>query len=622
MTPNHESKIFERAARALRPPPRWSVSQWADQSPRYLSPESSAEPGPWSTARAPFQRDIMDAINDPTIETVVIMSSAQIGKTEIINNLLGYFIDQDPSPVLVVMPTLEIAHAWSKDRLSPMLRDTPCLRGRVKEAKAKVSNNTMLHKKFPGGHLTIAGANSPSSLASRPIRIVCCDEVDKYPPSAGAEGDPVNLAFKRTTTFWNRRHIMVSTPTIKGASRIESAYESSDQRHFNVPCPHCNSVQVLKWRNVTWPTGHPEEAIYACEHCGVELTDADKPEMLRRGVWVAEKPGSSTAGFHVNELYSPWVTWPQMAKAFLEAKKLPETLKTWINTSLGETWEQEGESVDDGTLFGRREEYAAQVPQNAIVLTAGIDVQEDRLEVEVVAWGISEECWSVDYHTFRGNPAMPDVWSELDEYLSRTFEHESGVGLRIACALVDSGGHHTKQVYAFCRRRQTRRIYACKGFAGAGKPLAGRPTKGNQIGALLFPVGVDTAKELIYSRLRLTEFGPGFCHFPEKHEYDREYFSQLTAEKLKTKYKNGFPTKYWEKTRPRNEALDCRVYAMAALDALKPNLPKIAESLAARANDLHKKPEPLVEKLSPLPPQARPTVTLPRRQNWVNSWRW
>src|SRR3954466_507723 len=471
LTPTHEHRIFEKAARSLRPPPRWSVSQWADESPRYLSPESSAEPGPWSNARAPYQRDIMDALNDPAIETVVIMSSAQIGKTEIINNILGYFIDQDPSPILVVMPTLEIAHAWSKDRLAPMLRDTPSLRGKVKEAKAKLADNTMLHKKFPGGHLTIAGANSPSSLASRPIRIVCCDEVDKYPASAGTEGDPVNLAFKRTTAFWNRRHIMVSTPTIKGASRIEAAYEISDQRRFHVPCPHCDSLQVLKWSQVHWPQNRPEEAAYACEHCGVELTDADKPGMLSRGEWIAEMPGRSTAGFHVNELYSPWVTWPQMAKAFLEAKRLPETLKTWINTSLGETWEQEGESVDDGTLYGRREEYAAEVPRDAVVLTAGVDVQEDRLEVEVVAWGETEECWSIEYRTIRGNPAQGEIWYELDAYLARTFDHQSGVRLRIACALIDSGGHHTKQVYAFCKPRVTRRIYACKGFAGAGKPL-------------------------------------------------------------------------------------------------------------------------------------------------------
>jgi phage terminase large subunit GpA-like protein len=613
-------RALRRATSIYAPPPILTVSQWADRF-RRLSPEGSSEPGQWITSRAEYQRGIMDAVNDPAIETVVVMSSAQIGKTEAINNMIGYFIQQDPSPMLVIQPSEQMAEAWSKDRLAPMLRDTPCLSGKVKDPRSRDSGNTLLHKQFAGGHLTVIGSNAPSSLAGRPIRIVFGDEVERYPPSAGTEGDPVSLARARARNFWNRKFIWTSTPTIKGG-RIDKLYEGSDQRRYHVPCPHCHAMQVLVWGQVTWPKNQPELAVYACGACAAEITDADKPEMLRRGAWVAEKPGGSVAGFHISALYSPWTTFGEMARDFLDAKhsRSPEILKTWVNTWLGETWEDEGLTVDDGSLLSRREEYEAPVPAGGLVLTASVDAQDDRLECEVVAWGIGEESWSICHKTFRGNPAKPEVWRELDEHLQLTFEHESGVLLRIACTFVDSGGHHTKQVYAFCKAREARRVYACKGIAGAGKPLAGRPTKGNVMGALLFPVGVDTAKEILFARLKLNEFGPGFCHFPKVEPYDEEYFKQLTAEKQKTKYKNGFPTKFWEKIRPRNEALDLRVYAMAALDALKPNLAKISESLNARAEELNRKPEPIVERVNPLPPQARRPV-MPR-PSYVNSWRW
>lgn len=621
------NRALRRATSVYAPPPILTVSQWADRF-RRLSPEASAEPGQWITSRAEYQRGFMDAINDPAIETIVAMWSAQSGKTEGLNNMIGYFIHQDPSPMLIVQPTEQMAEAWSKDRLAPMLRDTPCLRGKVKDPRSRDSGNTLLHKQFPGGHITAIGANAPASLAGRPIRIVFGDEVDRYPVSAGTEGDPVSLARVRARNFWNRKFIWTSTPTIRGLSRIEKLYESSDQRRYHVPCPHCHTMQTMVWGQVVWPKNQPELAIYACSGCGAEITDADKPEMLRRGTWLAEKPGGNIAGFHLNALYSPWVTFAEMATDFVEAKRSRsnEQLKTWINTSLADTWEDESITVDDGSLMSRREEYPAKVPQNGLVLTAAVDVQEDRLEVEVVAWGIGEESWSVDYRVFRGNPAQPEVWRELDTYLQSTFEHESGVSLRIATTFIDSGGHHTKQVYGFCKFREQRRIYACKGVAGPGKPLAGRPSSGNAIKALLFPVGVDTAKEILYARLKLPDFGPGYCHFPKLEQYDEEYFKQLTAEKQKTKYRNGFPTKFWEKVRPRNEALDLRVYAMAALDALKPPMRQIAATLEKRAEEMANKREPQKPAVQPgppqsaLPPQARkPSFRLPRR-NWVNSW--
>lgn len=535
----------------------------------------------------------MDAVSDPSVETVVVMKSAQVGGTEIINNIVGYYVDQDPSPILVVQPTLDIAKAWSKDRLAPMLRDTPSLRGKVKDVRTRDSGNNILHKSFAGGHITVAGANSPASLASRPVRIVLNDEVDRYPPSAGTEGDPVNLSAKRATTFWNRKKILVSTPTIKDASVIEAAYLSSDQRKYYVPCPHCGTFFTLKWAQVIWTPRPPEEALYYCEEkaCGKAITHVDKLRMVREGHWRAEAPFNGIAGFFINELYSPWVTFAQMAATLVEAKKDPRKLKlqTFVNTSLAETWDQQGgDRLSDNEIYNRREEYGPKIPEGAAVITAGVDVQDDRIEVEVTAWGKGEESWSIEFKAFQGSPARPEVWADLDAFLQKEYRHESGIPLRIVSACIDSGGHHTKQVYSFCKKRFHRRIYASKGSNQPAQPLVGRPTTKNIGNVKLFPVGTDTAKSLIYARLKIEEFGPGFMHFPKT--YDEEYFKQLTAEKIVTKYNKGFASRVWVKTRPRNEALDCRVLAMAALDILNANLDQLTEQLARRAEALKDAP--------------------------------
>ena len=561
----------------------------------------------------------MDALCDACIETVVIMSSSQIGKTEILNNVVGYYIDQDPSPMLMVQPTLEMGRAWSKDRFMPMLRDTPCLQGKVKDARSKDSTNTILHKVFPGGHLTASGANSAASLASRPVRIVLCDEVDRYPISAGAEGDPVNLAFRRAATFWNRKRVLTSTPTVKDLSRIEAAYEASDKRKYYVPCPSCGGFQVLVWGQVKWPKSTPKEAYYECAHCKKELYDADKLRMVSQGKWRATEKFNGTAGFWINELYSPWSTFGQIAQHFYEAKKSPETLKVFVNTVLGNTWEEGGEVIDDGTLLGRRERYGPKIPMAAGVITAGVDVQQDRLEVEVVAWGKGEESWSVEYKALHGEPAKPELWKELEEFLAKIYTHESGIPLRIAAVCVDTG-FYSQQVYAFVKPLQVRRVFAIKGQPHPGKPLVGRPSQNNSLRVKLFPLGVDTAKDLIYARLKMDEFGPGYMHFPV--EYDAEYFKQLTAEKAVTKFNKGFPYRVWQKIRARNEALDCRVYALAALTILDARLDKIVDNLKGKAEEMEKNDEekenaPEAEKV-----QTRSQI-LKRapRQGFVNKWR-
>ena len=331
------------------------ISEWADKY-RKLSPESSAEAGAWNTSRSPYQKEIMDVFNEPNIQRIVVMSSSQVGKTEIILNTIAYYVDQDPSPIMIVQPTLAMSQAFSKDRLSAMIRDTEKIRECFKEARTRDSGNTVLHKKFPSGHLTIVGSNSASGLASRPIRVLLLDEVDRYDASAGTEGDPTELAIARTKTFFNRKIYMCSTPTVKGLSRIEAALES-DQRYYYVPCPECDHKQKLVWKNVIWEEDKPETARYACENCGSLIDESKKQWMLKHGEWIASAPTHNTAGFHISELYSVWSTWGEMATAFLEAKKQPETLKTFINTALGETWEEQGDSLEHETLLQRRLNY-------------------------------------------------------------------------------------------------------------------------------------------------------------------------------------------------------------------------------------------------------------------------
>jgi phage terminase large subunit GpA-like protein len=601
------------------PPPRLTVSEWADAH-RKLSPESSAEPGQWVTARAEYQRGIMDAVNDPTVETVVVMSSAQVGKTEALNNIVGYFIDQDPAPMLLVQPTLDMAQAWSKDRLAPMLRDSPRLQDKVRDVRSRDAGNTILHKTFPGGHITMAGANSAASLASRPVRVVLCDEVDRYPVSAGTEGDPVNLASKRSTTFWNRKRILVSTPTIKGLSRIESAYEASDQRKFYVPCPSCAVAQTLKWAQVRWESGQPETAKYVCEACGVALDDADKLYMLKHGTWKAEGEFRGTAGFWINELYSPWVPWRKMVATFLEVKDKPEEFRTFVNTSWGETWEERGEKIEHSRLYESRESYAAQVPDGVVVLTAALDVQDDRIEAECVGWGAGEESWSIDYQRWYGSPATAALWEQVELWLTQTWTHEQGLAMKIQCATIDSGGHHTKEVYAFVKPRQVRRVYAIKGANQPGHPLV-KPS--NRVGGVrLFLVGVDTAKDTLFSRLKLDAHGPGYCHFPRTETYGDEYFQQLTAEEKRQKFERGVLVGYaYKKIRSRNEALDLKVYNMAALAILNPNLPKLAERITQQASAVPA-PAPVASPVNPLLPVERPRRPMQRpRSNFVGRWR-
>jgi phage terminase large subunit GpA-like protein len=512
----------------------------------------------------------MDAIADPRVREIWVQKSAQVGWTEILGNAVAYFMDQDPSTMLLLQPTLDIGEAWSKDRLAPMIRDTPKLHGLVRDVRSRDSGNTLLHKQFPGGHITIAGANSAASLASRPIRVVLCDEVDRYPPSAGTEGDPIHLARERSKRFQNRRFLAGSTPTVKDVSRIEAGFRESDQRRFFVPCVHCGEHQYLKWSQVRWPDGMPDEAKYVCEHCGVLLDDGERAAMIEGGEWRATKPFNGIVGFHIWEAMSPMSRLSDMARGFIRAKEFPEQLKGWINTTLGETWEdREGEGLNADLLESRAGKYASwTAPNGAMLLTAGVDVQRDRVEVGLYAFGPGEETWTIAHTVIYGSPTDAKTWAQLDDLLARKVPRDDGAALPIAATLVDAGDGQTAGfVLDYCRTRRKRNILAGKGQSQAGKQAIGKPSKvdvnvrGQTIkrGAELWPVGSDTIKGTLAARFA----AEGFIHFP--NDLPREYYEQLTAERLRTKFTHGIPHRVWTKpSGARNEALDCFVYAYAA----------------------------------------------------------
>ncbi|ABK45390.1 phage terminase GpA [Magnetococcus marinus MC-1] len=572
MMPSAKQIYDDAFMQGLKPDPLLTVSEWADAN-RMLSSVASGEPGPWRTSRTPYLKEIMDCLSpSSSVERVVFMKGAQLGGTEAGLNWIGYVIQQAPGPMLLVQPTVETAKRNSKQRIDPLIEGSAALRQIVKDPRSRDSGNTVLSKEFPGGILMMTGANSAVGLRSMPIRFLFMDEIDGYPGDADGEGDPVALAVQRTVTFANRKILMVSTPTIKGYSRIEAAYAESDQRKFYVPCPHCGEFQVLVWAQVKWNKGERQAAFYECEFCHAPIQDYQKSQMFREGVWLAEGDGDGrTAGFHLSSLYSPhgWTSWGDVAVEHGQVYKDPPRLKTWTNTKLGETWEEDADRVDGEGLMARREAWGELLPADVAVLTAGVDVQDDRLEIEIVGWGRDEESWSIDYRVLWGDPSSPAVWEDLDNLLRYPRPHSRQLpDMTIRAAAIDTGGHHTLKSYAFCRSRQGRRIWAIKGRGGMGVPIWPRkPSTKNKGKVPLFIVGVDACKEAILSRLRIEEPGPGFLHFPMQR--DADYFKQLTAESVVTRYHKGRPIREWKKRdSDRNEALDCRVYAMAALQGL------------------------------------------------------
>jgi len=636
---------------AFKPPMRMTGSQWADEHAR-LSEESSHEGGRWKTL--PYQREILDAMCDQVTEQVYVKKSARVGYTKLLNHCIAYHIHQDPCSMLMVQPTIEDAEGYSKEEIATMIRDTPILRGLVSDAKAKDGSNSTLHKMFPGGVLSMVGANSPRGFRRISRRIVIGDEVSGWPQSAGSEGTPWKLAIKRSEYFWNRKLIAGSTPTEEGDA-VDKLYLLGDQRQRFVPCPHCGEFQVLRFGGekhaygIKWPKGEPMKAYYACEHNGCVIEHKWLRWMDERGEWRPTAPGNGKiksyfiwAGYS----YSPNSTWGHIAQEFLDVKDDPMMLRTFVNTVLGECWSDDFQSkIKSETLQDRAEPYPLlEIPDRACIVTIGADVQADRLEVQTVAFGPGEESWVLNYAVIYGSPTQQAVWDQLLSIVRMPIRHKSGVMVEPFCTLVDSGdGNTTNEVYAFARRNRNLNVLAIKGMPGV-RPAIGAPSKqdvnmrGEKIarGVLLYPVGVDGIKSTLYARLREPKReGAGVIHFPEALAgVNPKYYGQLVSERQKVKQVNGYTKKFWVKEgQGGNEALDTFVYAYAGLhfaysrynretiwkqlsERLAKAMPSVPQSDLEVEDDAAEAPE-----ASPIEPEQAPVIVSARRKiSLGNGW--
>ena len=560
----------------------------------------------------------MEMLTDRRVGEVVLQWGAQMGKTEILLNALGYFIHDEPSSILAVYPTLDTARKFSQKKLAPMIQETPALADKVRDPRSRDSGNTILSKDFPGGSIIIAGSNSPSSLRQVSCRVVIQDEIDTYEVSAGEEGDPCVLADARALNFHNAVLLKASTPTIRGASRIEAKFEESDQRRWHIDCPKCGKSQVLEWAQIKWPKDDPAGAYYECPHCEFKMTDQDRVNAILAGRWVAEYPERQVRGYHLSGLYrimgrkKQYTSYlHEFAATFLDAKHAGrEALKVWTNTFLADTWEEAGERIEVADLLNRGEDYKTDpLPEGVGVLTAGVDVQKDRLEVEVVGWGLAEESWGIETRPLYGDPERPEVWAQLDSLLEQRWEHPSGARLGIACAAIDSG-FLTTSVYRYTKPRQGKRVFAVKGSPTNGAPLIAKKSMKAAGRTTLFTVGTDTAKDAIFARLKIEDAGPRFMHFPKGNGYTEEWFQQLTGEEVRTRMHHGFAIRYYKKLRERNEALDLRVYNMAAFAILNPNMEQIMAGIKGKES----KPAKAKES-NPLK-----TYKLKPRSNFATGW--
>lgn len=586
--------IERQFVKVFRLKPKMTGSQWANAK-RYVAPGTSPEPGEWRTERVPYLREPMDSATDKFTAMTVMCCASQIAKSELLLNVMGYFIDQDPSSILMVQPTVEAAESFSKERIDPTIRYSPGLQdkfeldGKEGRSSSRKSSLTIRQKQFPGGFLALVGSNSPAGLASRPIRVLLCDEVDRFEMTR--EGDPLELAMQRTTNFHNRKIILVSTPTIKGESKIFDWYEKSDQRKYYVPCPHCGHEYVWHWGQVKWDKDEegnaiPESAKMFCPQCGAQVRGAGKPDMniIAAGRWRAHA-ASRIRGYHLSALYSPWVNLSDMVEQFARATKVRDKkgLMEFINLKLGEPWEDIAAGEDDWELIHRRREWYStdDLPDGVLLLTCGVDVQHDRLEASLYGWGLDKECWGIEHRVIYGQPDDPNTWRKLDEFLLDNRTLPNGYALPVAGVCVDSGdGTYTQDVYAYTKPREGRNVYAIKGRGGVGVPFISPPTKNNRMKAHLFTLGVDAGKDLVSSALRVEDEGPSFYHFAREKErgFDEEFCRQLCSERKERVFdkEKGKVQISWKKIRDRNEALDCAVYARAAMEILNANMPYLA----------------------------------------------
>ena len=561
-------------------PPTISGSEWAVKY-RKLSPEASAQPGDFAINTTPFMRELLDVLcgSDEQVMEIWMMKSSQIAYSENLNNAIGYYMQLDPGPLMMIQPTIEMSESYGKDRIATMLRDSPSL-AILTDHRAKNSGNTILRKNFPGGFLQLTGANSPAGLAGRPIRIVICDEVDRFPFSAGEggkrEGDPIALVQRRQTTFFNRLFVAGGTPVRKGLSRTETGYNETDKRVYMVPCPRCKQHIELRWKQFCIDVDSDNYAKYQCQLCDDYIAENERFEMIRdklaggSAYWQPTRTEApkTRRGYFIWTAYSPFMGWKDICDEWLKVKGDPEREQVFTNTVLGQPYSAAVADLDSEKIFAQREDYSSdRMPNDILIITAGIDTQDDRFEAEVVGFGLGEESWSLDYTTIIGDPALKQTRQKLDQFLlEQRYVREDGTELRIKAAFIDSGGHRTDNVYTFCRGKRARHIYPCKGSSITGQPIFARFSHLKKSRTHLAIIGTDTAKEVIYARLSNPTETTGRMHFPA--HYGINYFEQLTAEQKIVKWVNGQPRVTFVKVSKRNEALDCRVYALAALRSM------------------------------------------------------
>ncbi|MCM1299618.1 MAG: phage terminase large subunit family protein, partial [[Eubacterium] siraeum] len=531
---------------AMKPPDNITVSQWADRN-RRLASETSAEVGRWRTSRTPYMLEIMDCFTDPKVEHIVVAAPSQVGKSEMENNVVGYIIDQDPGPILFVQPTIDDAKRYSEMRIAPMIRDTRCLKKKVADPKTRDGGNTKRQKSFPGGFLIMAGSNVPHDLCSFPMRYVIGDERDRWATSAGGEGDPWELAKARTRTFYNKKLVEVSTPTIKGKSPIEKAYYTGTMERWVTKCRHCGEYSEIKFKDIRFDYEAIEKGgdrifdvksvFYVCPNCGGVSSENEVKKQHSK--WLADAPEAKelhkTRSFWLTAWLSPWVTWESIILQFLQAGTDSAKLQVVYNTLFGELWEVRGDMDSEEDVMARREEYDAELPKGVIVLTCGVDTQDDRLEYEVKGYGHFGENWGIKKGIIMGRPDSDEVWQKLDDVLDHRYTFAEGHSIKISLTFMDEGGHFTQEVRQRCRERQSKNLFPIKGAAGVRDiPYVSAPKKqkilvgGKMLGMVwVYELGVDAGKQKIFDNLRVKEPGANYCHFPKRDDYGKAYFKSL-----------------------------------------------------------------------------------------------
>lgn len=630
------NRVIAKAMAGMMPPDDLTVTEWAEQN-RRLSAESAAEPGPWRTERTPYLREPMNAWTDPKIRHIVMVAASQVGKSEFLNNCIGYVIDQDPGSILFVHPTTIDAKEYSKLRIKPMIRDCPTLRKKVSDPKSRDSGNTILQKTYPGGILTMCGSTEAHALASKPIRYVLGDERDRWALSAGNEGDPWDLAMARQTTFYNAKSGEVSTPTVKNASAIEAAYATGTMERWKSRCPHCGEYHEIQWADIRFEhdeiivagkkTYKVRSVCYACPGCGCISTEAEMKRAPAR--WEADNPAAyeqGTRSFWLNAFVSQWASWESIILKYLNAIGSTRKMQVVYNTCFGELWEDRGDLEDEDSLMARREEYPAELPEGVLVLTAGVDTQDDRMEYEIVGHGHFGETWGIEKGIIMGRPDDDAVWAQLDELVfDRVLRFENGVGLKMSMSFVDEGGHFTQEVRMQCRARLGKKVFCIKGMPGSDKPYTAPPKKQKIIikqtavgTCWQYQIGVDSGKEVIMDNLRVQTPGAKYCHFPKRDDYGSGYFTGLLSE-VKVYDPNKKQPWQWKKIpgHERNEALDCRNYALAAFKVLPKNLDEIDRRLKEAGGE--RAPAPVATPVMP-PPAAKQRPKRRSGKKYYDDW--